>query len=57
MSFVVIPTAQNRFIGLKKLFFLSMPMPKFWHWRSLFYRIGSRGFFLNDKGHKEISKK
>jgi hypothetical protein len=30
LSFVVIPTAQNRFIGLKKLFILNTPTPKFW---------------------------
>jgi hypothetical protein len=42
MSFVVIPTAQNRFIELKKLFFLITPTPKFWCWRNYFYRIASR---------------
>jgi hypothetical protein len=36
MSFVVIPRAQNRFIGLKKSFILITPTPKFWRWRSLF---------------------
>jgi hypothetical protein len=38
MSFVVIPTIQNRFIGLKKLFILIMPTPKFW--RRLSFLIG-----------------
>ncbi len=40
-SFVVIPTAQNRFIGLKTSFFLITPKPKFWRWRYQFYRIES----------------
>jgi hypothetical protein len=35
-SFVVVPTAQNRFIGLKKLFILITPTQTFWCWHSLF---------------------
>jgi hypothetical protein len=42
MSFVVIPTAQNSYIGLKASFFLIMPTPKIWCWRNEFYRIESR---------------
>jgi hypothetical protein len=42
MSFVVIPTAQNSHIGLKMLFFLITPTPKFWRWRNQFNRIVSR---------------
>jgi hypothetical protein len=36
---VVIPTAQNSFIGLKTSFFLITPTPKFWRWRNEFYGI------------------
>jgi hypothetical protein len=46
MYFVIIPTAQNSYIGLKTLFFLITPTPKFWHWRNQFYRIES-GFVEN----------
>ena len=45
--FIVIPTAQNRFIGFKMSFYLITPMPKFWRWHSLFYRIGSCSFISN----------
>jgi hypothetical protein len=45
-SFVVIPTAQNRFIGLKKLFILITQPPKFWRWGSLFFRIDSCYCFI-----------
>jgi hypothetical protein len=41
MSFVVILTAQNTVIVLKKLFVLIMSMAKFWRWRSLLNGIGS----------------
>jgi hypothetical protein len=41
MSFVVTHIAQNSYIGLKTLFFLITPTPKFWRWRGKFYRIES----------------
>jgi hypothetical protein len=42
MSFYVIFSNENSFMGLKNGFGLITPMPKFWRWRNKFYRIGSR---------------
>jgi hypothetical protein len=39
--FGVILNNENSLIGFEKLFGLITPTPKFWSWRSQFYRIGS----------------
>jgi hypothetical protein len=55
MSFVVIPTAQNSYIGLKTSFFLITPTPKFCHWHNQFYRIESSSYNSEEKlGDKQI---
>ncbi len=56
MAFVVIPTAQYSYIGLKTSFFLITPKPKFWHyWCNQFYRIESWCRLLQKNHHREAN--
>ncbi len=39
-SFCLVLSCKSCFIGLKNVFFVITPTPKFWRWRNYFYRIG-----------------
>jgi hypothetical protein len=41
MSFGMVLSQENCFIGLKKTVIVVTPTPKFWRWRNYFYMICS----------------